>query len=98
MKFISEKDGDAHRKHLSKKMKVEMIKGEGDLVTATVTTISTVDGKKTELIKKFKGTKTEVQAKIDALHEMDGDHSKMKNIIRKELHKEEKHENKNHDS
>ena len=98
MKFISEKDGDAHRKHMSKKVKVEMIKGDGDLVTATVTTISTVDGKKTELIKKFKGTKTEVQAKIDALHKMDGDHSKMKRIIKEEVHKEEKHEEKNHDS
>ena len=98
MKFISENIGDTHGKHISKEVKVEMEKGEGDLVTATVTTISTVDGKKEELIKKFNGTKAEVKAKIDALHKMDGDHSKMKKIIKKEIHKEEKHEEKNHDN
>jgi K(+)-stimulated pyrophosphate-energized sodium pump len=82
---------DNHGKHMAKEVKVEIKKGEGDLVTATVTTTSTVDGKKTELIQKFKGTKVEVQAKIDALHKMEGDHSKMKKIIKKELHKEENH-------
>ena len=87
-------DKDAtHEKHMTKEIKVEMIKGEGNLVTATVTTITTANGKKTELIKEFEGTKAEVQAKIDALHKMDEDHSKMKKIIKKELHKEEKHDN-----
>ena len=95
--LMIDNDGN-HGKHVSKEVKVEMKKGEGDLVTATVTTISTIDGKKTELIKKIKGTKAEVQAKIDALHKMDGDHSKMKKIIKKEIHKEEKHEEKKHNN
>ena len=38
-------------------------------------------------------SKGAIQAKIDALHKMDGDHSKMKKIIKKELHKEEHHDN-----
>jgi len=82
---------NVHEKHMNKEIKVEMKKGEGDLVIATVTTIATVDGKKTELIKKIEGTKAEVLAQIDALHKMDGEHSKMKKIIKKELHKEENH-------
>ena len=93
MKFISDKDEAAHGNHVSKEMKVEMTKGEGDLVTATVTTVSSVDGKKTALIKTYKGTKAEVQAKIDALHKMDGEHSNTKRRIKKELHKEENHIN-----
>ena len=93
MKFISDKDGAAHGKHVSKEMKVEMTKGEGDLVTATVTTVSSVDGKKTALIKTYKGTKAEVQTKIDALHKMDGEHSNTKRRIKKELHKKENHIN-----
>ncbi len=82
---------NVHEKHMNKEIKVEMKKGEGDLVIATVTTIATVDGKKTELIKKIEGTKAEVLAQIDALHKMDGEHSKMKKIIKKKLHKEENH-------
>ena len=93
MKFISDKDEASHGKHVSKEMKVEMTKGEGDLVTATVTTVSSVDGKKTALIKTYKGTKAEVQTKIDALHKMDGEHSNTKRRIKKELHKKENHIN-----
>jgi len=86
--LVIDKDG-THEKHMTKEIKVEMKKGEGDLVTATVTTITTANGKKTELIKEFTGTKAEVEAKVDALSKMDGDHSKIKKVIKKELHKEE---------
>jgi len=84
---------DHHKKHMTKEIKVEMTKSEGDLVTATVTTTTIVDGKKTALIKELTGTKAEVKAKIDAMHKKDGDHSKMKKIIKKELHKEAHHNN-----
>jgi K(+)-stimulated pyrophosphate-energized sodium pump len=86
----TEMTGDPQSKKMSNEIRVEMVAGESDIVTATVTSISTVDGKKTETIQNIKGTK----AKVDALYKMDGDHSKMKN----ELHKEENHEEKRHDS
>jgi len=90
--LMIDKDGN-HEKHMTKRIKVEMTKGEGNVVTATVTTITSANGKKTELIKEFTGTKAEVQAKIDAFHKMNGDHSNMKKMIKKELHKEEHHDN-----
>jgi len=90
--LMIDSDGNSG-KHMAKQVKVEMKKGEGNLVTATVTTITTANGKKTELIKEFTGTETEVKAKIDALHNMDATHSNMKKIIKKELHKEEHHDN-----
>ncbi len=92
MKFISDNDKH-HGKHMSKEVKVEMEKGEGELYTAIVTTTSTVDGKKEKTVQNFKGTKAEVKAKIDALHKMEGKY-KMKKMIKKErIHKEEKHNN-----
>jgi len=90
--LMIDSDGNSG-KHMAKQVKVDMKKGAGNLVTATVTTITTANGKKTELIKEFTGTETEVKAKIDALHNMDATHSNMKKIIKKELHKEEHHDN-----
>ncbi|WKD85917.1 Putative K(+)-stimulated pyrophosphate-energized sodium pump [Polaribacter huanghezhanensis] len=90
--FSIDKDGEAHEMHMSKEIKVEMEKGEDNIVIATVTTTSIVDGKKVETKKEFKGTEAEVKAQIDALHKMNGEHSKMKKIIKEEIH-EEKHDN-----
>ena len=91
-KFISD-DDKAHGKHVSKKVKVEMKKGEGDQVTASVVVTSMVDGVKKEIVKDFTGTKEEVQAKIDKLTKTHERKHMMKKIIKKEVHKEEKHDN-----
>jgi len=75
--------------HTSKEVKVEMKKGEGDLVTATVTVISNINGEKTQTVQDIKGTATEVKTKIDALYgEKSDSHVKMKKIIKEEITKE----------
>ncbi len=84
-------DNDAN--HNTKEINVEMKKGEGNLVTATVSIITTVDGKKLKTTQDIKGTEAEVKAKIDELYgEKSESHTKMKKIIKKEIH-EEKHDN-----
>ena len=84
-KFIAEKTGE----HTSKEVKVEMKKGEGDLVTATVTVISNINGEKTQTVQEIKGTATEVKTKIDELYgEKSDSHVKMKKIIKEEITKE----------
>ena len=75
---------DKNIKNQSNEVKVEMEKVEGDLYTATVTAITTIDGKKVKTVKGIKGTKAEVKAKIDELYgDKDGKH-KMKKIIKEE--------------
>ena len=91
-KFISD-DDKAHGKHVSKEVKVEMTKGKGDQVIATVKIASIVDGNKKEISKEFKGTKEEVQAKIDKLTETHKGEHTIKKIIKKEVHIEETHNN-----
>ncbi len=84
-------DNDAN--HNTKEINVEMKKGEGNLVTATVSIITTVDGKKVKTTQDIKGTEAEVKTKIDELYgEKSESHTKMKKIIKKEVH-EEKHDN-----
>ena len=84
-KFIAEKTGE----HTSKEVKVEMKKGEGDLVTATVTVIYNINGEKTQTVQDIKGTATEVKTKIDALYgEKSDSHVIMKKIIKEEITKE----------
>ena len=75
---------DKNIKNQSNEVKVEMEKVEGDLYTATVTAITTIDGKKVKTVKDIKGTKAEVKAKVDELYgDKDGKH-KMKKIIKEE--------------
>jgi K(+)-stimulated pyrophosphate-energized sodium pump len=88
MKFIS-KDGEAHEVHKSKEVKVEMKKGEGENYIATVTTVSTIDGKKVKKTQDIKGTKAEVKAKIDELYGDKEGMKKVKKIIKEEVHVEE---------
>ena len=96
LKFVSEKGGEHSEKNISKEVKVEMKKTDGDKVIATVTTIITKGGEKKETIKEFKGTKAEVEAEIEKLYGSKiGEHSKMKNIIKKEIHEEEKEDHDN---
>ena len=84
-------DNDAN--HNTKEINVEMKKGEGNLVTATVSIITTVDGKKVKTTQDIKGTEAEVKTKIDELYgEKSESHTKIKKIIKKEVH-EEKHDN-----
>jgi len=84
-------DNDAN--HNTKEINVEMKKGEGNLVTATVSIITTVDGKKVKTTQDIKGTEAEVKTKIDELYGKKTEyHTKIKKIIKKEFH-EEKHDN-----
>ena len=65
------------------------MKKDGDLTVATVTTTTTVDGKKVTTTQDFKGTEAEVKAQIEALSSKEsGRHMKMKKIIKKEVHEE----------
>ena len=91
-KFISDND-NINGKHISKEVKVEMTKGDGDQVTATVKIVSMVDGTKKEIIKEFNGTKEEVKTKIDKLTELHKGNHKIKKMIKKEVHVEETHDN-----
>ena len=81
-------DSDELHKNASKEIRVEM-KKDGDLTVATVTTTTTVDGKKVTTTQDFKGTEAEVKAQIEALSSKEsGRHMKMKKIIKKEVHEE----------
>lgn len=84
-----DKDGE----YSSKEVTVEMEKGEGNIVTATVSVITTIDGKKVETTQIIKGTEAEVKAKIDSLYgEKSETQISMKKIIKEEVDKE-KHDN-----
>ena len=83
-------DSDELHKNASKEVRVEM-KKEGDVTVATVTTTTTVDGKKATTTQDFKGTEAEVKAQIEALSSKEsGQHMKVKKIIKKEVHEEHK--------
>jgi len=77
-----------HEKHISKEVKVEITKGEGELHTATITSTTTVDGEKVIKVQDLKGSKAEIKAEVDKLH--NGDiNLEMEKVTRKKNHKEE---------
>jgi len=62
---------ELHKSHdVKKDVSVEMIK-DGEHTVATVTTITTENGKETKNVQKFKGTEAEVKAKLAAMEGVD---------------------------
>ncbi len=71
---------------MQKEVKVEMVKNDDGTVTATVTTTMTENGEEMMEEKVFSGTMEEVEAKIDAMNQMEnGTKIKIKKIIEKEV-------------
>ncbi len=80
-----------HKKHIAKEVKVEIMEA-GAIYIGKVTVKSTKNGVETIENERFEGTREEVKKQIEEKYgENLGEHSKMKKIIKKELHKEENH-------
>jgi K(+)-stimulated pyrophosphate-energized sodium pump len=71
---------------MQKEVKVDMVKNDDGTVTATVTTTMTENGEEMMEEKVFSGTIEEVEAKIDAMNQMEnGTKIKIKKVIEKEV-------------
>jgi K(+)-stimulated pyrophosphate-energized sodium pump len=71
---------------MQKEVRVEMVKNDDGTVTATVTTTMTENGEEMLEEQVFSGTMEEVEAKIEAMNQMDnGTKVKIKKIIEKEV-------------
>jgi K(+)-stimulated pyrophosphate-energized sodium pump len=71
---------------MQKEVRVEMVKNDDGTVTATVTTTMTENGEEMMEEQVFTGTMEEVEAKIEAMNQMDnGTKVKIKKIIEKEV-------------
>lgn len=71
---------------MQKEVKVDMVKNDDGTVTATVTTTMTENGEEMMEEKVFSGTMEEVEAKIDAMNQMEnGTKIKIKKVIEKEV-------------
>ncbi len=71
---------------MQKEVKVKMVKNDDGTVTATVTTTMTENGEEMMEEQVFSGTMEEVEAKIDAMNQMeDGTKIKIKKVIEKEV-------------
>jgi len=71
---------------MQKEVKVKMVKNDDGTVTATVTTTMTENGEEMMDEQVFSGTMEEVEAKIDAMNQMeDGAKIKIKKVIEKEV-------------
>jgi len=71
---------------MQKEVRVEMVNNDDGTVTATVTTTMTENGEEMKEEQVFSGTMEEVEAKIEAMNQMDnGTKVKIKKIIEKEV-------------
>ena len=77
MSAYASNDVDIEKVEISKEVKVNMQSNDDGTVKATVTTVTSENGKESTNTQTFEGTETEVEAKIDALKD-EGDDVDMK--------------------
>jgi K(+)-stimulated pyrophosphate-energized sodium pump len=81
-------DAKPHANEIKKEVRVDIKQTSGDLAIGTITTSKTVNGETTTETEEIEGTVTEIKAKVNELPSSDGN-----KVIKKELHKEELHDN-----
>jgi K(+)-stimulated pyrophosphate-energized sodium pump len=81
-------DAKPHANEIKKEVRVDIKQTSGDLAIGTITTSKTVHGETTTETQEIEGTVAEINPKVNELPSSDGSKA-----IKKELHKEELHDN-----
>jgi K(+)-stimulated pyrophosphate-energized sodium pump len=81
-------DAKPHANEIKKEVRVDIKQTSGDLAIGTITTSKTVNGETTTETQEIEGTVAEINPKVNELPSSDGSKA-----IKKELHKEELHDN-----
>jgi K(+)-stimulated pyrophosphate-energized sodium pump len=81
-------DAKPHANEIKKEVRVDIKQTSGDLAIGTITTSKTLNSETTTETQEIEGTVAEIKAKVNELPSSDGN-----KVIKKELHKEELHDN-----
>jgi K(+)-stimulated pyrophosphate-energized sodium pump len=81
-------DAKPHANEIKKEVRVDIKQTSGDLAIGTITTSKTLNGEIITETQEIEGTVAEIKAKVNELPSSDGN-----KVIKKELHKEELHDN-----